>query len=343
MGNFVPDKSYYPNLDFIRYLLSIAVIIAHINILAGYDFYFPVTSFEAVGGFFALSGFLMYPNYMRHNNVLRYTRQRARRILPPYFLIVILCAFSFVTISSCSASGYFLSREWWKYLISNLTFLNWLQPSLPGVFEGSEYFEPAVNGSLWTMKVEWCLYFSVPLFVWLLCRLPFSKKNLCICIILLSIAYRIGFTYLYDLTDKKIYEILARQIFGQLAYFYCGMYIYFCKESIARHYLIVLAAGIILYAISSINWISQCLFNPMAIAAIIMSTGFLPYNINFLNKIPNISYEMYLFHYPFIQLSVYFGLNHGSAIGEFAFVFAATIILSILSATAQPRLLRHLS
>lgn len=49
--------SYYPNMDIMRYVLSIAVIIAHINYLTGYRVYFPMTSFEAVGGCFAISGY----------------------------------------------------------------------------------------------------------------------------------------------------------------------------------------------------------------------------------------------------------------------------------------------
>ena len=49
--------SYYPNMDIMRYVLSIAVIIAHINYLTDYRVYFPMTSFEAVCGCFAISGY----------------------------------------------------------------------------------------------------------------------------------------------------------------------------------------------------------------------------------------------------------------------------------------------
>lgn len=326
-----PGKTYYPNMDILRYVLSIAVIIAHINVLADYNIFFPISSFEAVGGFFSLSGFLMYPNYIRHNNFWKYTKQRALRILPPYFFIVMICALGLVTVSTFSTEEFFTNSDWWKYLVANLSFLNWLQPSLPGVFTGSEFYEPAVNGSLWTMKVEWCLYFSVPIFIYCLRKLHFNKKYFAIAIILISIAYRIGFSYLFAITGKGIFEILARQIFGQLAYFYCGMYVFFHKDILQKHYLILLIAGVVLYILSSFNWILQCLLNPFALTAIIMSLCFIPYNYNFLKQFSNISYEMYLFHFPIIQLSIQFGLNKMSSLCEIGFVFLFTVLLSYMA------------
>lgn len=327
------DKTYYPNMDIMRYVLSIAVIIAHINILAGHDFFFPISSFEAVGGFFALSGFLMYPNYIRHNNFLRYTKQRARRILPPYVFIVIICAIGFVTISTLSVEEYFLNVKWWKYLIANILFLNWLEPALPGVFEGAQYYDPAVNGSLWTMKVEWCLYFSVPIFIYILRKLRFNRQWFAIAVIMISIAYRIWLTYLFSITEKPIYEILARQIFGQLAYFYCGMFIFFNKDKLQKHFIQLFIIGLVLYLLSCINWVTQCLFNPAAVAAVILSVCFIPININFLQRYTNISYEMYLFHYPIIQMSVLLTINQMNPITELGFVIIATILLSSIWAS----------
>ena len=338
MGTENAGNTYYPNMDIMRYVLSLAVIIAHINVLAGSDLPFPISSFEAVGGFFALSGFLMYPNYLRHNNFFKYTGQRARRILPPYLFIGVLCAFALVLVSSEAAIQYFLSRKWWKYLIANSLFLNWIEPALPGVFSGAEYFEPAVNGSLWTMKVEWCLYFSVPLFVWCLQRFRINRQYFSLFIIIASIIYRIAFTYLYDVTQNAIFEILARQIFGQLAYFYCGMFIFFNKDLFQRHYIALFFVGVALYFVSGINSVTQCLFNPAAIAALVLSVCFIPFNLNFLQRFTNISYEMYLFHFPIIQLSVMFGVNRCGAVAELVCVAAATVLLAALWSLLYRRL-----
>lgn len=324
------SKAYYPNMDLLRYILALAVIIAHTNELAGFNVPFPITSFDAVGGFFALSGFLMYPSFMKHRNLKKYTLSRARRILPPYFFIVIACAILLACVSTLSAKGYYLSAGFWEYLAANLSFLNWLHPELPGVFQGSEYVGAAVNGSLWTMKVEWCLYFSVPVFVWILSKVRMRKETLAIAVIILSILYRLFFSYLYYSTEKQIFNILSRQIFGQLCYFYCGMLVYFFLDRCKRHNLLLGLVGLVCYLISRLDGNLQIVLSPIGLSMLIMSICFLPYDLKLLRHRNNLSYDMYLFHFPLIQLSIYFGINKLGVWGEFSFVLISTILLSFI-------------
>ena len=53
--------------------------------------------------------------------------------------------------------------------MSNVTgdyqFLNFAHPNLPAVFANNSM--QAVNGALWTLKIEVLFYISVPLLVWL--------------------------------------------------------------------------------------------------------------------------------------------------------------------------------
>lgn len=327
----IRKSTYYPNMDLVRYLLALAVIVAHTNAIAGFHIPFPITSFEAVGGFFALSGFLMYPNYVRHNNCLKYLRQRAQRILPPYIFIVVAAAIFLVFISTLSPSQYFSSSGFWVYLGANLSFLNWLHPGLPGVFEGAGYSTSAVNASLWTMKIEWCLYFSVPLFIFLLTRIKrLSKAALALIVIALSIGYRIIFMKLYQESGREIFYILSRQVFGQLSYFYCGMLVYFAKDFFTRHLTWMVVAGIALVWISRTLIIGNIILNPFGITLAVLGISLLPYDIPFLHHRNNVSYEMYLFHFPIIQLSIFFGINQHSAWLEYLYVLAATIALSVI-------------
>ncbi|MDE6547842.1 MAG: acyltransferase [Muribaculaceae bacterium] len=318
-------------MDLMRYVLSIAVIIAHVDYLTGYSLYFPLSSFEAVGGFFAISGFLMYPNYVRHGDTLKYTRQRARRILPPYIFIVIACALGLSMTSNLPAFSYFQSEGVAAYLGANISFLNWLHPDLPGVFEGDSYVTQAVNGSLWTMKVEWCLYFSVPIFIWISSffkRIPHHWMALLV--ILISIIYRQIFTYLYISTGNEIYDILRRQIFGQLAFFYAGMLIFFVKDFFIRNIWAILIVGILFKLLLPLASITlQIIIEPFAISAIILALSLLPYDIKRLRHRNNISYEMYLFHFPVIQLGIWFGICGFGKITFWAYVFIATSLLSL--------------
>lgn len=337
------SSSYYPNMDLMRYVLSIAVIIAHVDYLTGYHLPFPLSSFEAVGGFFAISGFLMYPNYIRHGDALKYTRQRARRILPPYVFIVISCALGFSLISDLPISSYICSKGLVAYIGANISFLNWLHPDLPGVFQGNAYVSPAVNGSLWTMKVEWCLYFSVPCFIWLSSVMKrFPRHWLAVAVIALSIIYRQMFTLLYDSTGNEIYNILRRQIFGQLAFFYVGMLIYFIKDFFTANLWTILIAGVVSkIIIPYFSTTLQIILEPFAISAIVMALSLLPYDIKCLRHRNNISYEMYLFHYPIIQLGIWMGFLTAGKIAMTAYVFLATTLLAFIVHIGTERYLTH--
>lgn len=319
-------------MDIMRYILSIAVIIAHVDYLTSYNIYFPLSSFEAVGGFFAISGFLMYPNYIRHGNALRYTRQRARRILPPYAFIVIACALGFSLISDLPASSYFQSGGVTAYLGANISFLNWLHPDLPGVFQGESYVTQAVNGSLWTMKVEWCLYFSVPCFIWLSSKIKRIPTHwIALIIIVLSIIYRQVFTLLYYSTGNEIYNILRRQIFGQMAFFYVGMLIYFVKDIFTAHLWHILIAGVVCKIfLPYISPSLQIIIEPFAISAIVLALSLIPYDIKCLRHRNNVSYEMYLFHFPIIQLGIWLGLSSEGKTAMITYVFLATTLLAYI-------------
>lgn len=315
-------------MDLVRYLLAMVVIVAHTDILAGYGTTVPLPSGDAVGGFFALSGFLMYPSYIKHRNFKRYTLGRARRILPPYFFIVLLCAFSLVAVSALSPAAYFTDRGFWQYIGANLSFLNWLHPSLPGVFTGAEYYVPAVNGSLWTMKVEWCLYFSVPLFVWVFTRLKLKKELTALLVIVLSMGYRWLFMYLHQSTGSAIYEILSRQIFGQLSFFYSGMMVYFYLDFFKKHLATFFTGGLCLYFIAHTSMAAEIFLAPPAFAIVVLAISLVPADLKILRHRHNISYDMYLFHYPIIQLSVYLGISTLGHAAELAIVTATTIALS---------------
>lgn len=92
--------------------------------------------------------------------------RRIKRIVPAYFTVILLCAVLLWPLSKLSFSGYFLDAQFWRYLAANLSFQNYIEPCLPNVFENNLIC--AVNGSLWTIKVEEGFYLSVPIFYWLI-------------------------------------------------------------------------------------------------------------------------------------------------------------------------------
>lgn len=325
-------STFYPNMDLVRYILAMGVVVAHFNELASHNIPFIISSFNSVGGFFALSGFLMYPSFVKAKSIRQYVVNRARRILPPYMFIVLLCACGGVFITTLSPGEYFAESGLWKYLLANLTFLNWLHPNLPGVFIGPEYFNSAVNGALWTMKVEWCLYLSVPIFAWLISRFRWRKEYTAIAVIILSIAYRFAFTELYTQTGREIFNILARQIFGQLAYFYMGMLIYFYKDAFQSALKYLLPAAIVAYLLLPLVSPYAVIFlSPIIVSSLVMATSMVKPTIPFLKHSNNTSYNIYLIHYPVIQLAIHTGINDGPEWLSLSFILGTTIALSIIS------------
>ncbi len=332
MLRLIPNKVPYPipmpnNMGIVRYVLAFAVIVAHFNTLVGGDVWFPVTSYSAVGGFFALSGFLIYGSFLKHERTWRYVRQRALRILPAYWATVLIFAAGLVAVSSLSAWEYFTSPGFWKYLVANICFLNFIEPTLPGVFP--DFAQRAVNVSLWTMKVEWMLYLSVPVVVWLIRKMRCRPVVMFIGIYVVSIAYRLLFNWLYYRTGSEIYQILGRQFVGQLMYFYTGVIIYYYYDVFMRYKWTVLVCGLVLMAVGS--WIPyfSVVLHPLAFSSLVIWFSMVGRWGTFEGRRDNVSYNMYLVHGPILQLAAYFDLS--SLLGMWGCFLISLLVIILLS------------
>lgn len=318
--------TYDNSVDIIRYYLSFAVLFAHFAELTQTKNYFLTPSYTAVGGFFVLSGFLVFLSYTKSQSLLQYLRRRMARILPPYFFIVILCAVTGVFISNLSVYDYFASSQFWNYLTSNILFANFLQPSLPGVFENNVM--SAVNGSLWTMKIEVMLYASIPIVAILLLRK--HKSWILLLIYLLSYIYKLWMAYLYFRTGEEIYRILQRQVGGQLMFFYSGaaILLYF---NYFQKYIIPLfsIASIVMLASLLVTWFE--FIEPLCLAIIIIGFAYNCKYFSWMRKYDNIAYGIYLFHFPVIQLVVHWGIDKMNIYFAFALVVLITLLLSLFS------------
>lgn len=314
------------NLDIVRYYLSFAVLFAHFAELTGSANYFPTSSYTAVGGFFMLSGFLVFYSYLRSKSLKQYFLRRAKRIMPPYIAIVLLCAVGGMFITNLSVGEYFSSLQFWQYLGANLTFANFLQPALPGVFDGQVY--ESVNGSLWTMKVEVLLYLSIPLSAWLMMRS--SRVWALVLIYVLSYLYKVWMGHMYVESGEMIYRIMQRQVGGQLLFFYSGVAILMYFDYFQRHirllFPIALAVGI---ASKFVNWFDA--IEPLCIAIVIIGFAYNCRWFVWMRRYDNIAYDIYLFHYPVIQLVVYWGLPERNIYLALAVVIGMTLLLSLLS------------
>jgi peptidoglycan/LPS O-acetylase OafA/YrhL len=291
------------NFDLLRLLFAGTVGLVHSYELSGYQqlgwIVSILSSAVAVKAFFVVSGFLIFMSFERSSSLGSYARKRICRIYPAYFTVVMLCAIFLVAVSSKSIEDYF-SLAWIKYLVANLSFLNFLQPTLPGVFESNKI--AAVNGALWTLKIEAMFYLAVPLFVFLMRR--FSRLPILILVYCASVAYAVLFAAVAARSGSGAYMELGRQLPGQLSYFMAGAALYYFLPLFERRIgYFLLAAALILVANMSFP---LPLLEPFALATVVVFFGLFLYAGNF-GKYGDFSYGFYILHFPVIQLVLHAG------------------------------------
>jgi acyltransferase len=320
------------NMMVVRYYLSFCVLIAHTAVLTGLDLPWIQRGTVDVGCFFAISGFLMFPSYQKRPTLRHYVSRRARRLLPPYILIILLCAIGFVTISSLSITDYFTDGGFWKYIIANLTFLNFLHPSLPGVFEGNEFVTNAVNGSLWTMKGEWVCYLSVPPVFWAVKRLGNNGGFLLAFIALLSILFRLTFLYFAESSGHYIYDIIAKQFGTLLVFFYIGAFINFYYEYFLKFKWIIIGVDVVILILADYIPFYTTALQPMVAGSLVLWFSMVGNWGRFLARHDSVSYDIYLFHFPIIQLCILWGLpDKLPPLGVLGVIVSITVVFAFIS------------
>ncbi len=317
------------NFDFLRLALALLVVRCHGALLGLHlpwveDQYF-LGGRSAVECFFVISGFLIFRSWELSPKLGRYAEKRARRILPAYVFVVLACAFGLSLLSELPARSYFASSEFYRYVGSNLVFLGFLQNSLPGVFTNS--IVDYVNGPLWTIKIEVMFYVCVPVIAWLANRT--HRVGLFVLVYALSLAWKLGFEYAYATTDRGTFELLAKQLPGQLCFFIAGGALHYYHDAFTqyRHRLFAVAVIVLVGHFT----IGLALIYPAALAvAVIYFATCIPYLGNFA-KFGDFSYGLYIYHYPILQIIAAIGLFAGTPWLAFTTGMILAIVASYLS------------
>jgi len=175
---FTPTDSTSPkvnNFNIIRFFAAFMVIYGHMSSIMGYAA-FPLFSQRvstiAVKIFFIVSGYLITKSYLSDSNFGRYMIRRTFRIFPALIVLVLLTVLVVGPLmTTLPLSEYFANANTWTYF-KNLLF----SPvyALPGVLTDATY-PFAINGSLWTLPVEFAMYLLLPIFVILFKKLGSVK------------------------------------------------------------------------------------------------------------------------------------------------------------------------
>ena len=316
--------------DLLRLIFATTVFIGHAYILPQAltlpqaEQVFAITSELAIEGFFIISGGLVYGSYLRSRTLAGFSGKRVRRLYPAYAAIILIPAILAMALVPEAQENL---TETGKYILANLVFLNFLQPDLPGVFQDHRF--SAVNGALWTIKIEVMYYLGVPILVWLMTLFGRYKLGLLVFIYIAAEAWRLGFTHLGLETSTALWHELSRQLPGQMSFFISGVVLWDQRDLVRRHWLPVGAIGM---AVLLASYLPGCEpVRAIGLCALVGSIAFSPGPALNAARFGDFSYGIYITHFPITQTAIALGLFATSAsiwIG-YGVVAAMTLISAV--------------
>ncbi|WBU37108.1 acyltransferase family protein [Homoserinibacter sp. YIM 151385] len=310
------------DFDALRLLGAVLVIVGHGFVLHGepgrtpYAFGLALHTL-GVAIFFAISGFLIMGSWMRRPALAVYATSRAARILPALVPVTLVCAFLLGPLVSTLPLGEYLSSgATWAYLANLVPVVP--QYELPGVFTELPYPD-AVNGSLWTLRVEFLCYLAVAL----LALVPARARPGAIAAAAIAAAA-------ISMLDLRVADADVSSAADVLVYFGAGALLRFAPRRLLGPLPALLALG--LWAVASallpeagrlLSWVALPL---VIVAAGLASTPVARRAARF----GDLSYGMYLWAFPVQQTLLHLspGMPVWAGIGLVTLVSAVLALLS---------------
>lgn len=283
--------------DFLRMFFAINVLLAHLAELSqNKDLYFLsnyTNAITGIKGFFVISGFLVAKSYLNTPSINKYFVKRVKRIVPAYIFVLLITVLALAFFGKYSFLEYFKNISVYKYLGWNLIFLNFMHPCLPGLFESNLLC--AVNGSLWTLKLEEGFYIGLPLIFYIIKKV---KKPF----VVLTAIYCLSLLYWFVMDDYFNKPLLAKQLPGYLAYFVVGIFLYLNLDFVLNNNKKLISIAISALIISQYMDLNINVFYPAVFGTLVITAA---YSFSFLNdfgKFGDFTYGIYIYHFPIIQL-----------------------------------------
>lgn len=291
LNSFTYKKSN--NLQFIRFVAAIAVILSHSFSISGTgrEFFDSVTDGTlSLGGisvsvFFVCGGYLIMKSARRNSTFSGYFSARAKRIFPPLWLTVIVSIVWGGAISLIPLKEYFMSAQTYKYLLNGV-----LIPvhGLPGVFESNPYGS-TVNGALWTLSVEFVCY----IMCFAVAKMHLDSKKRYLLLSPLAVAAIVA--------ERFLPPIIASAV-RPSALFFIGMGYCIFEDKIELN-VFAAAASAVAFAVTvylEVPDVGVYIFLPYILFTLSFGIPQLP---GIFGKLGDISYGIYLWGFP-VQQSV---------------------------------------
>lgn len=301
--------AFQNHLNGLRAIAVIAVVLFHFQLL-GID-----SGFIGVDIFFVISGYLMTRILFEkefNSNVSYFTEfwmARIRRIVPALLVLTLICLCIFATI--------LLLPDYKKFLRSSIT-ANLFISNYFFLGQSSYFDTEAENNPLlhtWSLSVEWQFYLIYPFVIYFLRKRNFAVRLAGI--VVLTIGSYVYCGYLTNIDSKRAYfELMPRTwefLVGALCYLIatnrdCLSKVQSSRFSSALGLLALSITSISLVVIDKSNFPGWIAAAPAIAASVLILNGQRGTTNFFLSSYPlqwigNLSYSLYLWHWP---IYVYF-------------------------------------
>ena len=312
----------------LRLLFASLVVIGHAFQVALRDpsmephvFYHYTFSYLAVNLFFIASGFLVTKSMLYRGDKTEFGASRILRIFPGLIVHVFFVMFVIGVLStSLPLMEYFTHIDFLKQPLVVLSFVE-TEMVLPGIFESNA--EQFAGAPLWTLRYEVLAYIGTAIIF----ALGFMKKKwmLLAQFILPSIAWIVAHgTGLYDVLPATFQSLLR---FG-IAYG-LGAAIYAYRERLSFHALGI-PVMMVLAIMTSKFQVFEVTMNLM-LGYLIMWAAYVKIpKLQFLQKLSDVSYGVYIYHWALLQL-MFMWFPNLSVMGLILVTFPLTYWFATLS------------
>jgi peptidoglycan/LPS O-acetylase OafA/YrhL len=181
----------------------------------------------------------------------------------------------------------------------------------------------AVNGSLWTLKVEEGFYVVLPIIFYLMTK---TKKSIWL-LVLLYIGSLLYYDYFLNTINKPL---LAKQLPGYISYFSVGIFLYLKFNYFFKYRYYFLFLGTIGFFVT--REIPLPYLYPLAFGVFVIAISYTMTFLNDFGKYGDFTYGIYISHFPIIQIFRQFNLfeKHNPYLMSF-FVIILSFLFAVFS------------
>ena len=327
------DPTEKNNFNLLRLLAALQVLFVHA--LNHFEFEGPLVSAlkitPGVPVFFFISGLLISSAYerTRPNGIQKFFKNRFLRIFPALWFCVAVATVLLVTTNYLKTQSFSLSNFLF-WLFSQVSIFQFYNPEFMRGF-GVGVF----NGALWTISVELQFYLLTPFLYFLL------RKHVSLYMVIFgcSLALNVYFRFYIEWSNLLI-KLAYVSFLPWLYMFMAGFVINKYREKVAKILAPIHLAWVMLaficsmvligpYSANASNAINPISFLFLSACILKLSTArlFVPERLAGFIRSNDLSYGLYLYHMPFLNLLLYMNWLSGYR------NVLATLILSAAAAS----------